>query len=374
MILAISELGLGGTERQLVELASRLGTPFEVRVVALYGGGPLVATLQGRGIPVSVLGTTARRFGRVLSAVRAIARLYALLRHDRPDVFHGFLSGAYIPGALVARLAGVPAVVASRRSLGHYKARNPLLLTSERLATSATDLVLPNSQAVLEDVRGQERVPLEKLRVVWNAVEPPVARLPRARVRAACRVPAGATCGVVVANLIPYKGHAHLMRAMPAVRAVCGDVHLLLVGDGPERARLEDLASELGVADLVHFCGASEDVGSYVHAADFGVLPSLEEGLSNALLEMMAAGLPAVATAVGGNIDVVRDGTNGLLVPPADPERLAAAIARLVRDPDLRSRLGTAARADVAERFSYAALVSSMAAIYRELAGRGRRR
>jgi len=272
----------------------------------------------------------------------------------------------------VARLARVPVVVSSRRSLGFYKADNPLLLAAERLATRFTDLVLPNSMAVLEDVRAQEKVPYNRLRVVWNAVEPPKPRLARETTRAASNVPLAAACGVVVANLIAYKGHAYLIEALPSVRSACGDVHLLLVGDGPERARLERLARDRKVSNLVHFCGATNDVGSYIHAADFGLLPSLQEGLSNALLEMMAAGLPVIATAVGGNVDVVRNDVNGVLVPPADAEQLAQSLVRIVQQPDLRYRLGMEARADVERRFSYEALVTNMSAIYRDLYDRRR--
>ncbi len=374
IVFAISQLGIGGTERQLAELASRLGGVFDVSVIALYSGGPLVPWLRARGVHVIVLGRppASRRPlaapARILNVLLSLGRLYARLRHERPDVFHGLLYGAYVPGTLLARLAGVPVVVSSRRSLGLYKANNPLLLTAERLATRLTDLTLANSHAVLEDVRVREQIPPDRLRVVWNAVEPQLPRMAMSAARAACGVPLGALCGVVVANLIPYKGHRYLIEAMPLVRSACGDVHLCLVGDGPERARLERLGRERGVGELLHFCGSTEHVGSYIRAADIGILPSLQEGLSNALLEMMAAGLPVIATSVGGNVDVVRDGVNGLLVRPADPQHLADAITRLMRAPDLRSRLGAAARADVAERFSYAALVSNMTTIYRELA------
>lgn len=376
VVFAISQLEIGGTECQLMELATRLSSAFDVSVVALYAGGPLVARLRSRGINVSVLNQIRPSGGalatpaRILSAVVSFARLYIHLRRTRPEVFHGLLYAAYVPGTLIARAAGVPVVISSRRSLGVYKVDNRVLLTAERIATRYTDLVLPNSHAVLRDVLAQERIPRERLRVVWNAVEPPVAHSSKNATRAACGVPLNVTCGVVVANLIAYKGHSSLIEAMASVRSACGDVHLCLVGDGAERARLEHLAREHGVDDLLHFCGATEQVGSYIHAADFGILPSLQEGMSNALLEMMASGLPVIATSVGGSVDVVRDGVNGLLVRPANPGQLADAIVRLVRAPDLRSRLGAAAKVDVLERFSYAALVSSMTAIYRELVQR----
>jgi len=377
VMLAIGDLGIGGTEGQLVQLASRLRATFDVSVVCIYGGGRLVAALRSQGVAVSVLGrqpavwrgklATPRRF---VKALLSLWHLYRLLRQERPDIFHGFLYGAYVPGAIVARLAGVGVVISSRRSLGLFKERKRVMLAAERIATRFTDLVLANSPAVLADVRAQERIPYDRLRVVWNAVEPPRHRRSRDVVRASFGVPMTATCGVVVANLIAYKGHSYVVEAMPSVRSACGDVHILLVGDGPERARLEKLARDRGVSDLVHFCGATDDVGSYIHAADFGVLPSLQEGLSNAVLEMMAAGLPVIATCVGGNVDILRNEVNGALVRPADPAELAGSIVRVVQNPDLRHRLGAAAKADVEQRFSYEALVANMSAIYRELAER----
>lgn len=381
VVLAISGLGIGGTERQLVQLASRLAQSFDISVVCIYNGGPLVAELRDKGVTVVVLGrgpTVALgmlgALARLANALLGLGRLYVLLRQESPDIFHGFLYHAYVPGTMVARLAGVPIIVSSRRSLGFYKAHSPVMLAAERLATRFTDLILPNSQAVLEDVRAQEKIPDGRLRVVWNAVEPLRPRVARETMRAASGVPLTATCGVVVANLIAYKGHSYLVEAMPFVRSACGDVHVMLVGDGPERERLEKLARDRGVSDLVHFCGATDDVGSFIYAADFGVLPSLHEGLSNALLEMMAAGLPVIATAVGGNVDVVRNDVNGVLVRPTDAHQLAESIVRVVQQPDLRYRFGAAAKADVEQRFSYEALTASMSAIYRELAERGRRR
>jgi glycosyltransferase involved in cell wall biosynthesis len=129
-------------------------------------------------------------------------------------------------------------------------------------------------------------------------------------------------------------------------------VHTVVVGDGPERAQLEALAGQLGLADRVHLAGHQQDVRPWLAALDVLVLSSDWEGMPNALLEAMAAGLPIVATAVGGVPEVVVDGATGLLVPPGDPSALAEAITRLLRDPDLRRTMGQAGRARVERRFS----------------------
>jgi glycosyltransferase involved in cell wall biosynthesis len=144
-------------------------------------------------------------------------------------------------------------------------------------------------------------------------------------------------------------------------------MHVVIVGEGPERARLEAQAAHLGLAEQVHFVGHQQDVRPWLAAFDVCVLSSDWEGMSNAILEAMAAGLPVVATAVGGTPEVVVDGVTGFLVPPRDPQALADAILRLLRDPDLRRRMGEAGRAHVTEHFSVEQMVHKRERLYEEL-------
>jgi len=178
---------------------------------------------------------------------------------------------------------------------------------------------------------------------------------------------------ICLARLVRQKGLDVLLRALPVLQAVLGPVALTILGEGPEQPHLAALAVELGVADAVCFGGTVGDVRPHLAAADVFVLPSRFEGLPLALLEAMATGLPVVVSAVSGNTDAVRDGVDGLLVPPEDPAALAAAVAHVLREPELAARLGTAARLRVASHFAVETMVDRTLRVYRETLRTGMR-
>ena len=162
------------------------------------------------------------------------------------------------------------------------------------------------------------------------------------------------------------KGHKELFEAMASLKEHY-PLHALIVGGGRRIDEVKALAASLGLADVVHFLGPRPDVPDLLHAMDIFVLPSYSEGLSLALLEAMAAGLPVIATAVGGTPEVVTDGGNGLLIPPRDAAALAAALERLLGDPDFARRLGANARDHVREHYSLDRLGREINEIYGEL-------
>jgi glycosyltransferase involved in cell wall biosynthesis len=340
--LVIGQLGLGGAEKQLVLLATGLherGVP--TTVLTMFGGGEREADLHRAGVPVVDLGF--RRLGdgwRALPGnVLALARLVRTLRRLRPDVVHAFLFHAYVLVPPAARLAGVRLVVAGRRSLGDFKAGRRWALRAERVATALTDHVVANAEAVAEDTLRRERIRPDKLSVVYNG-------LPDAAFVAARPVPLDVPGPVLlcVANLRRYKGHRYLLEAMARLSdKASGDgrpVTLLLAGEGPERAEIEVLARRWRLD--VRVLGARTDVDRLLARADLVVLPSLTEGMSNAVAEAMAAGRPVVATDVGGTAELLTG--RGVLVPPGDAHALAAAIAGLLADPGRAAELGAAAR------------------------------
>ncbi len=167
-----------------------------------------------------------------------------------------------------------------------------------------------------------------------------------------------------VGRIRPVKGVKVLVDSWPKVVPGC-NARLLIAGDGAERESLARTARESGVGDSVEFMGEVSDVPGVLARADIYVQPSFQEGLPNAVLEAMAMGLPIVATRVSGNEDVVADGDNGLLVPPGDPEALAAALRRLIADPALAARMGRRSREIVESRFSLPAVMSQLRAAYR---------
>jgi glycosyltransferase involved in cell wall biosynthesis len=367
----IGSLEIGGSETQLVELASRINrSVFEVTVCSMTSGGALVETLERRGVRVVGLGFTgirnARsiggRFRGVFNVCRGILRLWWMLVRERPDVLHGILITAYITGGFVGRAAGVRRIVASRRSLGVFKEKRRLALRLERWSDRITDLFIANSEAVRADTLRREPIDPGAIIVIRNGVD-------FSRFRAEPdRVPSPVPRVIVVANFIRYKGHEFFLSAWRDVRKTIPRAIAVLVGDGPERANLESLTRELGVAEAVEFLGSRRDVAALLSAADVYVQPSLEEGSSNAVLEAMASGLPVIATAVGGNTEAVSNGVSGLLVPPSDPASLARAMIDLLSDPRRARDMGDRAREGVHERHDMTAMVEAYEAVYRRLA------
>lgn len=336
--LIIGQLGLGGAEKQVVLLAQALRLRgVDVTVVVLTAEGPRDDALRQAGVPVVHLRLQKLAGWRTVPSLStALVRLPRYLRRARPDVVHAFLYHSYVLGAPAARLARVPVFIAGRRSLDDFKRGRRLVLALERVATRMTHLLVANAQAVAECARISEGVPADKVAVIYNGLpstaftpaEPAVVDTPHPAV-------------LCVANLKHYKGHTYLIDAAASLRHRGLPVTLLVVGDGPERAALERRAALAGV-DL-RLLGFRTDVDRWLARADVVVLPSLTEGMSNAVMEAMAAGRPVVATAVGGTPELLADG-RGLLVPPADAGALADAVGRLLSDREQASRMGRAAR------------------------------
>jgi len=364
IVLAIGQLGLGGAEKQVTLLARELlQRGADVTVMSLFRGsaGPYYDALTEAGVPVHLgdfprfwHGSTRDRAG----VARAFIRLVGDLRALQPEVVHGFLYQAYVLAAPAARLAGVPVVVAGRRSLGHFKEGKPVMLAVERLANHMTAGLVANSQAVSADVFRQERVPRSKLSVIHNG-------LPREAFEAASPWNFDAPFPVVlsVGSLKDLKGHRFLITAAGILADRGRPVTVVLAGEGPCQEALRSLASCLSV-DL-QLLGPRTDVPSLLWGADIFVLPSLEEGFSNALLEAMGAGRPIVATDVGGNAEALA-GT-GRLVPPADPVALADALDSLLSDPRGRRTLGAEARHRAFSSFGLDAMVDAHLALYERL-------
>lgn len=377
-LLVIGTLDVGGTETQLATLAEGLiRRGWSVEVFALDRKGPLAARLAAAG--ASVTGREAsRRTGhpamRVLSLVGAQCALAWRVATKRPDVVHGFLPLTNFMAAVAGRIAFAPLIVTSRRALGHHRERRPGLNWMDSVANAGSHVVTANSVAVARDTTAREGYPFERIVVIPNGLD--LGRFEGVeRARDAVRRELGLAPNdialVKVANLIPYKGHAELIEAFAAVAPSWPSLKLFLVGrdDGPGPA-LAATAERHGVGDRVAFLGRRPDVPRLLAAMDIGIVASHEEGSSNALIEQLAAGLPIVATAVGGNVEALEGVPDCTLVPARDPEALAAAIGAAVEAMPV-SVFRRADRQRIArERYAVDAMIDRYEQLYRS---RGRR-
>jgi glycosyltransferase involved in cell wall biosynthesis len=297
---------------------------------------------------------------------RLVLELARHFRQAAVDLVHAHEFTMNVYGAAAGFIARVP-VIATVHGRGYYAAKARRLTALGLAARSGAILV-----AVSTDIQAflRTRLGLDHVRVVPNGIdlERP-ARGDRERGRRAIGVGPEAIVVGNVGNLYPVKGHRALVAALAELDP---NVHLAIAGRGAEEAGLRSLAGDLGIAARVHLLGYREDTPDLLAASDIYALPSLYEGQSLALIEAMAAGLPVVATEVGGNPEVLgRSEVEGLFVPPSDPAALARALARMAADRALRARLGAAARARARSEFSLDAMLGRYRALYDEvLAGR----
>lgn len=358
--LVVGSLNRGGTERQVLMLGSALvAQGHAVTVICVSSAGDQAAAARDAGICVVEAGFPGLQPSVLLKPLPEIRRLRALFRAAAPDVVHCFLYWGYLIGVPIARSVGVPVVISSRRGLTAASRRFRLLIPWEWACDRLADAVVCNSIAVMEDAIRHTRLPRRKALVIRNGVLLPTAQAP-SRTRPP-RV-------VIVANLITYKGHDVALAAFARVRASMPalEARLQLAGAGPEEAALRARARKLGIDGDVEFLGSVADVSALLAGCAFTVLPSLTEGMPNAVLESLAHGRAVVASAVGGIPEILEHG-GGVLVPPGDPEALADAMRALLVDPAMTARLGAEGRALVNDLFGMERMVQDALRLYQGL-------
>jgi glycosyltransferase involved in cell wall biosynthesis len=371
ILYCIDNMQLGGTELNAVRTAEKLDRRrFSVEVVCVRATGPLMDRYAAAGIPVHAF-PMASLWGA--SAIRQGVRLVRLLRERRIEVVHSHDAYTSVYATLWARLAGVRGVIASRRSW-HSPHLRGQMLRANRLAYRFAHAVVGNSPSVARLVETEGGVPSSRVVTIPNFLDTQAFdRIPaaeRERLLAEMGVPPGAFVVGIIARLAAVKDHATLLQAIATLTESIPDLHVIAVGDGPERERLEALAQSLGIDSIVHFAGQRAQAPNLHGVFDVSVLCSISEAFPNSILEAMAASRAVVATDVGGNPDAIREGRTGLLVPPSDPSRLAGAIARLHGEPELRTKLGSAARESAQAGYSADSVLPQVERLYQRLAGR----
>jgi len=367
----------GGSEKQMIALAERLPRDeFETTFLLFRETGALLERVRTSGIRVVEVAPNASstdhgQAHRALRGVQFAMGLASTLRRSQMDVVDAWLFHAYVAAGLTRPITRIPTLVAGRRSLPDSKgARTPFDGLLMRAASRSADVVVANSKAVRRasiEIDGDDR---RKLRVIRNGVEIPPAMSPdeRSRIRASWGLGDDDVAIASVANYKPRKGLEELIDALAELMHDGLKPGLVLIGEGRSRSGLHERARRLGVAERVRLVGYDSHPEWTIAASDIAAHASESEGLPNAVLEAAAAGRPIVATDVGGTPEIIADGLTGLLVPPAQAPALSSAIATLIRDPDLRLRLGAAAQARVATEFSMDQMVAGFAGLYRDLA------
>jgi glycosyltransferase involved in cell wall biosynthesis len=373
----ITRLDVGGSTENTVISATRMPAEFACALISGRTRDPMpgiAEAIRAAGIPWVKVPTLQREVRPAADGV-ALVHLWWVLRRLRPDIVHVHSSKAGLLGRVAARLAGVRHIVYTPH--GHVfhgyfgRRRTRLFVALERWAARFTDRIvtLTDAEAAQHLAVGIGR-PEQFVTIpsgIALASDGAAGEDLRGRLRVTPRTPlVGA-----VSRLTPIKGLPYLIAAMPDLLRRCPEVHLVIGGDGEQRAELETQAARLGVRARVHFLGFLAEPARLLAALDVFVLPSLNEAQGRVLVQAMAVGRPVVATRVGGVPEILDNGRAGVLVPPAEPASLAEAISGLLLDRDRAAHLGLEARHRAA-LYGVDQMLKTLAEMYRELMGSGK--
>jgi len=349
--------GVAGSERHLLTLAPRLDRArFAASMLMLEEptrrSDQFAEEMRASGVPVHRVSIRGDLDVQCWHAVRGIVRQGFDIVHTH--LIHGDLYGATAAMSVRPR----PAVVSSKHGYENYS-RTSALYRIGVVLNPAINRIVTISDALQEKVAAAEGLPRAKMMTIHYGSDLPADAEPL--------MPSEPLKLVSVGRLVPVKGHPHLLRALAALGPDASRVHLTIVGDGPEREALATLASELGIASRVYFAGWQNDVRRFLREAHVFVLPTLGEGFGLAVLEAMGEARPVIASDTMSLPEIVRHGETGMLVPPADPGALAAAIRICLDRPERLAEMGRAGRARGLAMFSVARMVGRTEEMYLDI-------
>lgn len=364
---------IGGAEKILCELATHLyrqGT--QVAVCSLKAKGPFAEALEAAGIEVHSLNTSdAPGWRGSLSYLLCLRRLISVIQGFKPQIVHAFLFRANLLSRVASWLCRAPANISSIRII---EGERPFYFRLDGWTSFMVTQHLAVSERVKEATCQRSGIRPDKVKVIYNGVDLRQCGQPRldegsTQSRLATELGIRSTdmvCGTV-ARLRPQKGVDSLLRGFAILGRHFPALKLLIVGDGPEQPALENLAAQVAIRDRVIFAGLATPPWPYLRLMDVFVLPSLYEGLPNAVLEAMSLGVPVVATDVGGVGEIIEDQRTGLLIRPQDPEAIVRAVALLLEQPERAREISEAAKQVVLTRFSLDRMLNEYDVLYEEL-------
>lgn len=362
----IPTLDQGGAEKQLCLLSAHLDrSRFESHVVVLTHTGPREETLRAQGVQVHPI-LKRGKFDRA-----AYGRLKAKLRQLQPDVVHTWLFAANSYGRAAARAVGVPVIIAGERCVDPWKSWWHLAI--DRYLLKSTTAVVTNTTAVT-DFYARRGLPIDRFVVIPNAVEAPTGpRSTREEVCGTLGIEPRDKLVMAIGRLWPQKGYRDLIWCGELLHVAYPQVWFVIVGDGPERARLMHYRDQVRGEDSVRFVGERTDAAQLLSGADVLWNGSLYEGQSNTILEAMALGIPVVASDIPGNRDLVQHEKTGYLVKPGDVSSLVRRTNYLLNNPEVAQALGAAGQARTRDEFSVKLMVERHAELYERLVHQAQR-
>lgn len=363
----IPTMRVGGTELQLVQLMRGLADTFELTLYCTRTEGALIGDARRAGAYVRLYPT---RSGWDPGLERQLHHAFSA---HRPDIVHTYLSGFDLFANRAARRVGVPVLLSSRRELPTWqRARHRWV---QRRANGYVDGVLANSQAAANFAIEKERLPEQKVHVIYNGIEAErfVCPTPNPLLRQRFKLPENGPIVGMVANFSPVKDHELFVDMARIVRKRMPRAHFLLVGSGPTEGHVTHLIHRAGLKDHVTRRQSLGEIADLYAVMDVCVLTSKVEGFPNVVLEALAAGRPMVAGAVGGIPEILRHEDNGLLIPDRQPEAFADAVLHTLENVDVTRKRVHQAYHEVREQFTIERMVREHEAYYSRMLQRAHR-
>lgn len=357
VVYIVDNLKTGGAQTQLSRLVEGLsGRNFEISVICLGDSNPKLVDQIGESrvtfLPMKCIWT--------LRFWISFNRMVRVLRKLKPDVVHAYLNTSNVFGAWAARKAGVSYIVTSRRDMGHF--RSGRIAAMEKWSNRFCNKVVCVSNAVKDKTVKEEHLPLEKAVVLYGGVDTEIFKGESAK-----KEEGPLTVGMVATMDRVMKGHLDFLKTAKLLFDQNKNVRFVLVGDGGLRQELEEFVRLGKMEKMVEFKGPSNDVRQELAGMDIFVLPSHSEGFSNAVLEAMSMEVPVLANALEGNLEIIDDGGNGMLVDPRDVRQMADRIAKYTdHKSDLRL-MGQKARQKILGNFTIEHMVNRYESFYRQL-------
>lgn len=340
IVYIIDDLDVGGAQIHLRRLSEKLA-------------------LEGNSIEVISLVDRSMSCVWKVSFWKGFIDLVGLLKNKRPYIVHTYLNTSNVFGVIAAKLTHIPVIISSRRDMGHF--RSGLIGIFERITAKLSNKVICVSEAVRENATRQERLPKDKIAVIYNGVDEDKFKLKGVHKEGRCNI------AMIASMDRKEKGFSYFIEAANILLKERADLRFTLIGDGPLRSGLEDIVIKRGINNSFEFRGRKDHLEKELAGVDILVVPSESEGCSNALLEAMAMGISVVASAIEGNLEIIEDRVNGFLVEPRNPAVIAEKIKELLGSPDLMHRVSIKARERVIEKFTLDRMVNNYLDIYNRL-------
>ena len=365
ILLVMGSFNIGGTEKHVLNLLSELRKlDYEISLVTFSNKGELKKEFKKLDIKfknpfvtISFENFILKNFFNIFNFLFIFVKIFVFALKNKNSILHFFLPESYLIGGLAGTLANHKRMIMSRRSLNNYQNQKcDFIKFIEYKLHKKMSLILGNSEEVVRQLHEFENVPKQKLRLLYNGIDSNIFKKNK-KTKPFFKTKHDKVFLTVLANLIPYKGHEDLLNS--CMKLASKKWNLLIVGEDRKgfKRKLQKFVKFNKLTHKVKFLGYQSDIRPILEITDIGILPSHEEGFSNALLEYMSFSLPIIATNVGGNREVVIDGYNGIIVEPRNVNELTKGIDYLIKHKEKRKLFGKRSYKLVNSRFSLSKMV-----------------